>query len=206
MKKALKDIKEASKSADFIELRIDYLKRPDLKRLLSSSSVPMIVTNRAQDEGGHFKGTEEKRLSSLKKAIDLGAAYIDIELSHYIKLEKKRTKIIVSYHNFYETPINLKEIYQKILAKKADIVKIACKANNKKDVKRVIKLLESSRKDMIGICMGEIGKITRLHPKNYLTFACLNTAEGSAPGQFTIDEMLLFRKSQMANYHKSARK
>jgi len=49
-------------------------------------------------------------------------------------------------------------------------------------------LIEHANKPIIGICMGEFGKKTRLHPKNYLTFACL-PGKASASGQITIDEI-----------------
>jgi len=186
---ALKDIEEASEVADVIELRIDYMNQPDLERLLSSSKVPIIVTNRARNEGGHFKGTEKERLNYLKRAISLRAAYVDIELSHYVRFKKRKKKVIVSYHNFDETPANLYEIYQKLLEKNEDIVKIVTQANTEQDVNRMIELLEDSEADMIEICMGELGQRTRLHSKNYLTFASLNREKESAPGQFTIEEI-----------------
>ena len=61
MDQALKDMDEAAKVADIIELRVDYMLSPKLERLLAHSPLPVIVTNRTKQEGGMFKGSEEER-------------------------------------------------------------------------------------------------------------------------------------------------
>jgi 3-dehydroquinate dehydratase type I len=186
---AQKDIQEASAVADLVELRIDYMNTPVLPELLNASKIPAIVTNRVKEEGGHFEGSETERIKYLKTAIDLGAAYVDIELRHYVELDKKNTKLIVSYHDFEKTPHDLERIYEEILATNADIVKIATRENSEEDVSRMLRLLSNSKIDMIGICMGELGKRTRLHTGNYLTFAALSKQKGSSPSQFTVYEI-----------------
>ena len=103
MVSAIKDIKKANKIADIIELRIDFVSDLDLKKLIDAAEKPIIVTNRRKSENGNFKGTEGERLSLLKKAIELGADYVDIEINADYKQiikNKKKSKIIVSYHNF----------------------------------------------------------------------------------------------------------
>jgi 3-dehydroquinate dehydratase/shikimate dehydrogenase len=187
---ALKDIQIAKNSgANLAELRIDYMDKPDLKKLISASVLPVIVTNRCKEEGGYFNGSEEQRIAYLMAAARLHAAYIDIELKHMPgEFDKNSSKLIVSYHNFSETPQNLKEIYNQIANTDADIVKIATMAKTKSDAGRMIGLIEYAPKPIIGICMGELGKITRQHPKNYLTFKCL-PGKASAPGQLTINEL-----------------
>src|SRR5574337_891912 len=45
---ALRDMAEASKVADIIELRLDYIKNPDLKRILEGRTKPLIVTNKTK--------------------------------------------------------------------------------------------------------------------------------------------------------------
>ncbi|MEK7805528.1 MAG: type I 3-dehydroquinate dehydratase, partial [Planctomycetota bacterium] len=116
---ALHDMAEASKVADIVELRIDYIKNVDLKRLLEKRTKPVIVTNRPIREGGRFNGSEEERIALLKLAIRLQADYVDVE--HDIIQNIRRdtelrvpTKIIVSYHNFRETPDDLTDIYKRL--------------------------------------------------------------------------------------------
>src|SRR3989338_10875174 len=109
---AIKDMTEASKVADIIELRLDYLKKPDLKLLLERRTKPVIVTNRPVREGGKFDGSEEERISLLKLALQLQADYVDVEhdsIQHICRgtgrlAHTNKTKLIVSYHNFRETP------------------------------------------------------------------------------------------------------
>lgn len=187
LEEALKDAQIAKNcGADLVELRIDYMNNPDLRKLIPGAGLPVIVTNRCKEEGGYFDGCEEHRIAYLMAAASLYAAYLDIELRHMPgEFDKKASKIIISYHNFSETPSNLKDIYREILYKGPDIIKIATMANNKSDVNRMIDLIESADKPIIGIGMGELGWKTREHPKNYLTYKCL-PGKASAPGQKTI--------------------
>jgi len=198
MRGAIADIKEASEIADIniIELRLDCMNDPDLEKLIGYSKIPVIVTNRHADEGGgKFKCEEKERIASLQRACYLKANYVDIELNHFYNLDRKSTtRLIVSYHNFNETPENLDEIYKRIVDKGADIVKIATQANSYDDCERMLDLIKSkhNEKDIIGICMGKKGIKTRIRGPlegGYLTFACLDKNKASASGQVTIPEL-----------------
>ncbi|MFH0874316.1 MAG: shikimate dehydrogenase [archaeon] len=189
MDSALADIKKANNIADIIELRIDYISNFDLKQLIEAAKKPVIVTNRRKSDNGKFEGSEEKRLSALKYAIDLGADYIDIEIDanyNEIVKNKKNTKIIVSYHNFNEIPKNINEIYNKLNSTNADIIKIATTAHKLSDNLKIIELIKNSKKPIIGLCMGPLGEISRILAPLYgsfLTFASLEKDKESAPGQ-----------------------
>ncbi len=198
---ALKDMEEASKFADIIELRLDYIKNPDLKLLLERRTKPVIVTNRPVREGGKFDGSEEERIASLKLAVQLHADFVDIEhdsVQHIsrgteFRAPTSKTKIIVSYHNFRETPSNLTDIYQRLRQSGADIVKIVTYATNITDNIRIYELLQHAQSPLISFCMGEYGAISRILYKrfgSYLTFASLQLGRESAPGQISIQELL----------------
>ncbi len=195
---AIHDMAEASKVADLIELRIDYLKNVDLERLLGKRTKPVIVTNRPVREGGKFAGSEEERVSLLRQAVQLGADYIDIEHDSIQRLcgdteRRVPTKIIVSYHNFRETPKNLTDIHRKLSQSGADIVKIVTHANSITDNISIYRLLQQSQTPMVSFCMGELGIISRILYKrfgSYLTFASLRTGKESAPGQIGVNELL----------------
>ena len=80
----ISEMSSASKYADIIELRIDYI--PELQdaercieESLKSKTKPVIVTNRPERESGKFNGSEQDRLRLLQKAIDLEADYVDVE-------------------------------------------------------------------------------------------------------------------------------
>jgi 3-dehydroquinate dehydratase/shikimate dehydrogenase len=206
--KALQDIKEAVQMADIIEIRLDYISRPDLGRLLGQRPKPVIATCRPTREGGRFDDTEELRIGLLETAAELGAEFIDIEHDSIQRLQKRgKAKVIISYHNFKETPTGLKEIYTRLSKSQADIVKLVTTANDITDNLKIFQLLEEvgarvrlrrmplhkNGKPLIAFCMGELGQISRiLAPKygSYLTFGSLAGGKESAPGQMAAREML----------------
>jgi 3-dehydroquinate dehydratase/shikimate dehydrogenase len=188
----------ASKYADIVELRIDYI--PDLQNALSciekslkSKTKPVIITNRPEREGGKFNGSEQDRLHLLQKAIELGADYVDIEYDSIKQITRRsNSKIIISHHNFKETPHNLSKIYDDICQHKPDIVKIVTYANDITDNIRIFELLKSAKVPTISFCMGELGYISRILTSKFggfLTFASLEKGKESAPGQLTVDEL-----------------
>lgn len=206
---ALHDMAEASKVADIVELRIDYIKNVDLKRLLEKRTKPVIVTNRPVREGGKFDGSEEERIALLKLAVQLQADYVDVEhdsIQHLCRDTDHRvpTKIIVSYHNFRETPEDLTDIYKRLSRSGADIVKIVTHAYNITDNVRIYQLLQQSQMPVISFCMGELGIISRILYKrfgSYLTFASLQAGKESAPGQINIHELLNTYQAQKQDKH-----
>ncbi len=195
---ALRDMAEASKVADIIELRLDYIKNPDLKHLLERRIKPVIVTNRPVREGGRFEGSEEERIALLKLAMQMQADFVDIEHDsiqniHRDTVHQSPTKIIVSYHNFRETPGDLAATYQRLGRHGADIVKIVTYATDITDNVKIYRLLQQAQSPLISFCMGELGMISRILYKrfgSYLTFAALQKGKESAPGQININELL----------------
>ncbi len=191
MSDALRDMDEAAKLADIIELRIDYMRHPCLEKLIRHNNIPKIVTNRIDREGGFFEGSEEQRIDYLREAIEIGAAYVDIELDYFQPLEKKGTELIISHHNFNELPKNMETLFARALDKGADIVKIAAKANTFNDSLRMLEFTAKSSHPVIGVCMGPEGIVTRiLGPEygSYLTFASL-PGKPSAPGQINVNQL-----------------
>jgi len=183
--------------ADFLELRLDLMKDYDLGALLQAATKPCIVTNRTKREGGQFAGTEEERVNILKKAMDAGAEYVDIETSTPKELLKPflesdhKSKIILSYHNFTDTPEELEHLYKIMCEMPADVIKIVTYARDITNNLAVFKLIYRAKKDdkkIIALCMGERGEISRiLSPLlgGFLTFGSLETGKESAPGQIT---------------------
>ena len=186
-----------------------------------SDSIKIIVTCRKKEEAapagvavrakGAVKNTGEK-MALLKEAIELRADFIDIELAEGQKAinelkslcAKKggKTKIIVSYHNLKETPplTKLKEIFHQCAETKPAIVKIVTMAKTMEDNLITLNLISYARKqsqEIIALCMGDKGGVSRaVAPMvgNYLSFAALDRAGQSAPGQFTVHEMNQFQE------------
>jgi len=72
-------------------------------------------------------------------------------------------KVIVSSHYLNSTPRNLGPILKKSLSTRADIVKIAAKANTFDDVMTMMSFTHQHRKhDLITMSLGPLGAISRL--------------------------------------------
>ena len=138
---ARRDVRDAvEKGADIVELRVDFLGAADrvadaLEALIDACPVPVIVTYRPTWEGGQYDGDESERLATLWRAHELGAAYVDCEVAAAERFfaakpasadgKTSPTKIILSSHNYEETPSDeeLRRIHDECLRAGADIVK-----------------------------------------------------------------------------------
>jgi 3-dehydroquinate dehydratase/shikimate dehydrogenase len=195
MRKAQEQIESALAITDILELRLDLIVSPNLSALLASSTLPVIVTNRSKHDGGQFKGSDEVRVQSLRDALKAGSDYVDIEVStprEYLQPfleESESAKIILSYHDFSHTPEDFNPIYEAMCEMPGEIVKIVTYARDLSDNLKMFELLKrakSEKQKLIGLCMGDLGEISRiLSPLfgGYLTFGSLETGQESAPGQ-----------------------
>jgi len=193
----LKNAENALKVADIVEFRVDMLEKVEEEDIVKMSNYPCIVTIRADWEGGFWNKEDDKRIELYKKAIESNAKYIDIELNEKRNKELveyrdeigSKTKIIVSYHDFEKTPDydELVEIAEKEL-EIGDIAKFAVMANSKNDVLKVLNVIDQYKNRIIGIAMGEEGKLTRILGTQFgsiLTFAAME-GRASAPGQVDV--------------------
>jgi shikimate dehydrogenase/3-dehydroquinate dehydratase type I len=224
-KEALHAIERSCQLADFIELRMDLIEDGSLAELIStardnSSLIKIIVTCRKKEEAAPAGGTAiiksagkktmDRKIALLKEAIELGADFVDIELTEgraaikdlqsFCAEHGGKTKIIISYHNLKETPAltKLKEIFYQCARYKPAIVKIVTTARTIEDNLVTLGLIPYARKrspEIISLCVGDKGRISRaVAPQlgNYLSFATLEREGQSAPGQFTVQEMKQF--------------
>lgn len=184
----------AEKGAELVELRLDYMrKRPDVGLLLKDRPTPVVVTCRRRTDRGRWSGTEEQRLSILREAIIGGAEYVDLEDDVAKSIRRYgRTKRIISYHNFDETPLNLSEIHRRLAACDPDVIKIVTMANAPSDNVRMLELAQSSEIPTAAFCMGELGTISRILCGRFgspFTYASFSRERELAPGQLTFAEM-----------------
>jgi len=207
IEEAEKEIEYANGVADAIELRLDYVKDIDAKKmhaLLQNCKKKTIVTVRRKKDKGKFSGSEKERIALLKKAVEYGADYIDVELGvkpaivKMLARKKGHTKIILSYHDFSSTP-KLQELFKIYSRMKAvegvDVLKIVTYARNVNDNTTILELLKEARKDKVKIAaftMGLLGRDSRilgLPLGSYFTFAALSRGKETADGQITIEQM-----------------
>jgi len=200
---------------DLLEWRIDAYEKVEstvdcltvLQELRQSIvEMPLIFTCRIDLEGGLKKITQEKRLQLYSAAIASGTIdIVDIELCNgeeFIAAIKERAvasavKVILSYHNFKETPSE-SFIYSKLVEAQtagADIVKLAAMPHNYADVLTLLSATNRARIERVQVpivtmSMGEEGAISRLVGGLFgsdITFAI--GLRASAPGQIPIKDL-----------------
>ncbi|MCX8176713.1 MAG: type I 3-dehydroquinate dehydratase [Candidatus Bathyarchaeota archaeon] len=201
---ALKLIDEAeNQQADFIEVRLDLLKRCEkLVDIANSASTPLIATNRPTWCSGKFTGPETERKNMLLHACQSGFEYVDVEveaswLREAIKqLKESGAKPIVSFHDFEKTPEKavLQQILEKEISNEADVCKIVTTARSLMDNLTLLSFLweEKEKAKIVCFAMGPHGKPSRILSPifgGYFTIAALNRGEETAPGQMTLQEM-----------------
>ncbi len=184
----------AGRGAQFVEIRLDWLQNtPDLGFLLNERPTPVVLTCRRRQDQGRWHGTEDQRLTLLRAAIAAGADYIDLEhdIAHQVRRYGK-TKRVISYHNFEETPEELEDIHEKLAKLDPDIVKIVTMANSPVDAVRMLRLVHEAKVPTVGFCMGEMGFLSRVLCGRYgspFTYASFSSERELAPGQVSFDEM-----------------
>jgi len=187
------------KKVDLAEIRIDLLdlSESQLEKIFSKHD-NLIATYRTE------KSEYEKMYSVLLPAMESGCAYVDLDVDIPViwreKIVKRakglKKKLIISYHNFVETPQTekLDEYIEKMFHCGADIVKVACTANSSQDCSRMMSL-NKKHKDLIAFSMGDLGVITRYAAPTMgapFTYAAIPGKE-TAPGQadyYAIEEFL----------------
>ena len=163
----------------------------------------LLFVNKASEEGGDFMGTPEARVEFLLEALERGADYVDVALSTDPKLIKKlvqqrdakepKAKLILSYHNFKETPPveDLQKIVQDAHKQGADMVKIATFIKNVSENVVLLDLLKwatETKIPLIVIGMGDKGNLTRVIAPllgSPLYYAPMDEDTATAPGQLT---------------------
>jgi 3-dehydroquinate dehydratase-1 len=178
------------------ELRLDKIQAEtnEMRKLLALK-IPLIATCRT----GIY--SDDKRLELLTFAAKNGAAYIDIELESDENYKKKlvdtarsnNCKIIISYHNFNETPDTgmLKNIIAQAKTSNPDFIKIVTHAQTINDNSIILSLYETEKK-LIAFNMGKFGKKSRIKSLKLgspFIYAAYRKKQQSAEGQMTVYEL-----------------
>ena len=197
-----KDFREAVRTAsafDFAEIRLDLLGRVDstIAKAIFSSHKKLIATYKKGKE------SDRERLEILETAVKSGAAFVDSDISEnpfFISSVKSfcrdKALLIVSYHDFKETPSlsSLDAIITQAVSYGADAVKIACTAENSTHVERLLSLPDYYSKVKIIIAgMGKLGERVRIlsdSAGSWFTYASLPGKTATASGQLDYDSLL----------------
>ena len=186
----------------FVEIRLD-------KGLFSKEQIQKaIALNPNLILTPHTEVIEPNLESILLSGIASGVAYIDLDIgldkkvieSIIKSVKHKKTKIILSYHNYQITPQldELIRIIELCGSFDPDIIKIVCTSNSESDNENLISIYHQNNNkyytdgQLIAFCIGEIGKPTRLKalklgaPFMYVSY---QSGKETADGQMDIETM-----------------
>ncbi|GGA99503.1 3-dehydroquinate dehydratase [Macrococcus hajekii] len=191
------DLCGGEKAADYIE---------DIKALKEKfSDLPIIFTYRTHGQGG--KGMKEpNEYYKLNKEIisEQCTDIIDIELLLYedlrnelIQLAKEKgIQVLVSHHEMEHTPSlkELKALYQHMQQLDIDYSKVAVMPEEGRDVLKLLTAVYETKQDshhhIVGIAMGEQGKLSRIAGGAFgsaLTYG--HIGEEATPGQLHVQQL-----------------
>lgn len=193
--KLLEEMEEAGAAGvRLIELRLDYLQQePRFRDILARRPCPLVATLRRREDGGLWRGDEERRQQLLRGAIAAGFDYVDLEEDIAPAIPRfGATKRIISLHDFQGMPEDLLDLARAMRAKDADIVKIAARSNDPDDNFRMFDLLRQSESPTVAFCMGDLGTPSRILGAKFgapFTYAAFNPLRIVAPGLLTFREM-----------------
>ena len=191
-----------------VELRLDGLAPDelDVAGALADRALPVVVTCRAQWEGGQFTGSEDARLRILSEAARLGAEFVDVEMeaetrvpgtiTRIAAIDRGRTRIVVSHHAF--TPGISRGLADRVRVMRAtaealgagSVTKVAVMADRPRDCAALRKAVypDGLVPDTVAIAMGPAGAVSRMLPAKFCT--AWTFAGSAAPGQLGVEQLI----------------
>ncbi|VTS29675.1 3-dehydroquinate dehydratase, (3-dehydroquinase) (type I DHQase) [Streptococcus mitis] len=195
--------------ADIIEWRADYLPKEAILQVAPAifekfAGRELVFTLRTRAEGREIDLSPEEYIHLIKKVAQLYQPdYIDFEYYSYKDVFEEMLdfpNLVLSYHNFQETPENMMEILSELTSLNPKLVKVAVMAHTEQDVldlmnyTRGFKTLNPEQ-EYVTISMGKVGKVSRITADvtgSSWSFASLD--EASAPGQISLASMKKIRE------------
>lgn len=195
--------------ADIIEWRADYLPKEAILQVAPAifekfAGRELVFTLRTRSEGGEIDLSPEEYIHLIKEVAQFYQPdYIDFEYYSYKDVFEEMLdfpNLVLSYHNFQETPENMMEILSELTILNPKLVKVAVMAHTEQDVldlmnyTRGFKTLNPEQ-EYVTISMGKEGKVSRITADvtgSSWSFASLD--EVSAPGQISLASMKKIRE------------
>lgn len=190
--------------SDIIEWRADFLPKEAILQVAPAifekfAGRELVFTLRTRAEGGQIELSSEEYVLIIKEVAQLYQPdYIDFEYFSYRDVFEEMLEfpnLVLSYHNFQETPENLMEILSELTSLNPKVVKIAVMAHTEQDVLDLMNFTRGFKtlnpeQEYVTISMGKVGKVSRITSDvtgSSWSFASLD--EASAPGQISLSSM-----------------
>ena len=183
--------RDAADAADLVELRLDGVSDLDVASAMAGRRTPVIVTCRPTWEGGQFDGGEGAREVILRKALDLGAEYVDVEFKAGFDrlIAAHDERVIVSSHDFTCVPDDLASRVEAMRDTGAGVIKIAVTPASLTETLTLVDIANGG--DAVVIGMGESGVPTRLLATKFgsrWTYAGQAVAPGQVPARRMLEQ------------------
>ena len=195
--------------ADIIEWRADFLPKEAILQVAPAifekfAGRELLFTLRTRAEGGEIDLDSAEYVQIIKDvALLYQPEYIDFEyFSHKDVFEEMLDfpNLVLSYHNFQETPENMMEILSELTSLTPKVVKVSVMAQTEQDVLDLMNFTRGFKtlnleQEYVTISMGKVGKVSRITSDvtgSSWSFASLD--EASAPGQISLSSMKKIRE------------
>lgn len=195
--------------ADIIEWRADFLPKEAILQVAPAifekfAGRELLFTLRTRAEGGEIELSSEEYVQIIKEVARLYQPdYVDFEYySHRDVFEQMLDfpNLVLSYHNFQETPDNMMEILSELTSLTPKVVKVSVMAHTEQDVLDLMNFTRGFKtlnpeQEYVTVSMGKIGKVSRITSDmtgSSWSFASLDTE--SAPGQIALSSMKRIRE------------
>jgi 3-dehydroquinate dehydratase / shikimate dehydrogenase len=218
-------LREAQRQSLTVELRLDWLADArELERALNSlpkqlawvqksrkRRLTIIATLRRREAGGKYSGSIVKQLANLLRAAESGCRWCDLEIESVSQISANQlgelrssgARLLISFHDFEQTPADLGAIVNRLYAAGGNAIKIAGQCHSYADSVRVLATARR-RKDVVAVPMGESGaaaRILALRASSALAYASIS--ESTAPGQLSVGAMReCYRADQLDSHTK----
>ena len=195
--------------ADIIEWRADFLPKEAILQVAPAifekfAGRELLFTLRTRAEGGEIDLDSAEYVQIIKDVAQLyQPEYIDFEyFSHKDVFEEMLDfpNLVLSYHNFQETPENMMEILSELTSLTPKVVKVSVMAHTEQDVLDLMNFTRGFKtlnpeQEYVTNSMGKVGKVSRITSDvtgSSWSFASLD--EASAPGQISLSSMKKIRE------------
>jgi 3-dehydroquinate dehydratase / shikimate dehydrogenase len=185
--------------ADMFEIRADLVSDLDPLVILRARTKPLLFTCSPVCEGGRCPDDDPNRRTLLLEATKHGFDYVDVNYRSSlldVMVEKAGHGLVVSYHDLEGVPEDLRELYDRMSDRGADIVKMAVTPHSIRDVGRLMAFARLVKEEggppLVAIAMGPLGTLTRILGGRVdapFTFASATSGAETAPGQIPVKLM-----------------
>lgn len=195
--------------ADIIEWRADFLPKDEILQVAPAifekfAGRELLFTLRTRAEGGEIDLSAQEYVQVIKDITQLyQPEYVDFEYFGNKDVFDQMLdfpNLVLSYHNFQETPENMMEILSELTSLNPKVVKVSVMAHTEQDVLDLMNFTRGFKtlnpeQEYVTISMGKVGKVSRITSDvtgSSWSFASLDVA--SAPGQISLSNMKKIRE------------